>query len=107
MLKQLIGSGITPDDIRKAFEDAKKHFGGVHPEVHELLKMLKTAIGQRWRVVTCIDGLDESLVAHRTGLLRVLQAIVRESPNVRLFFTGRLSPGLRLSGTSPAWILFE
>ena len=89
MLKQLIGSGIILDDIRKAFEEAKRHFGGVHPEVPELLKMLKTAIGQRLRVVICIDGLDESLAAHRTGLLSALQAIVGELPNVRLFLTGR------------------
>ena len=89
MLKQLIGSGIILDDIRKAFEDAKRHFGGVHPEVPEVLKMLMVAIGQRWRVVICIDGLDESLAANRTGLLRTLRAIVGELPNVRLFLTGR------------------
>ena len=94
MLKQLIGSGIIPDDIRKAFEDAKRHFGGVHPEAPEVLRMVKTAIGQRRRVVICIDRLDESLAAHRTGLLRALQAIVQELPNVRLFFTGR--PFIRL-----------
>ena len=89
MLKQLIGSGVVPDEIRKSFEVAKRHFGGVHPEVPEVLKMLKTAIGQRRRVVICIDGLDESLAAHRTDLLSALQAIVRESPNVRLFLAGR------------------
>ena len=89
MLKQLIGSGAVPDDIRGAFEVAKRHFGGVHPEVPELLEMLKRAIGQRRRVVICIDGLDESLPAHRTGLLSTLQAIVGESPNVRLFLAGR------------------
>ena len=89
MLKQLIGSGIIPDDIRRAFEDAKKHFGGVRPEVPELLKMLKTAIEQRQRVVICVDGLDESLAAHRTGLLSALQAIIQELSNVGLFLTGR------------------
>ena len=89
MLKQLMGSGIIPDDMRRAFEDAKRHFGGVRPEVPELLTMLKTAIGQQRRVVIYIDGLDESLAAHRTGLLRALQAIAHEFPNVRLFLTGR------------------
>ena len=88
MLKQLVGSGIILDDIRRAFEDAKRHFG-VRPEVPELLKMLKTAIGQWRRVVICIDGLDESLAAHRTGLLSALKAIAQELPNVRLFLTGR------------------
>ena len=89
ILKQLMASGIIPVDIREAFENAKRHFGGVHPEAPELLKMLKTAIGEWRRVVICIDGLDESLVAHRTGLLSGLQAIVQELPNVRLFLTGR------------------
>ena len=89
MLKQLIGSGNVPGDIRKAFEDAKRHFGGVSPEAPELLKMLNTAIAQRKWVVICIDGLDESLAAHRTSLLNALQAIVQEMPNVRLLLTGR------------------
>ena len=89
MLKQLVGSGMVLEDIRKAFEDAKGHFGGVRPDARELLKMLKAAIRQRRRVVICVDGLDESLPAHRTGLLSALQAIIQESPNVRLFLTGR------------------
>ena len=89
MLKQLLGRGTIPESIRKAFEDAKEHFGGVGPEAPDLLQMLKAAIAQRPRVVICIDGLDESLSAHRAGLLRALQAIVRELPNVRLFLTGR------------------
>ena len=89
MLKQLIRSGDIPGDIRKAFDDAKRHFGGVAPGAPELVKMLKMVIAQREWVVICIDGLDESLAAYRTSLLRVLQTIVRESPNVRLFLTGR------------------
>ena len=105
MLKQLIGSGIIPDDINRAFQDAKRHFGGVRPEVPELLKMLKAAIGQWRRVVICIDGLDESLAAHRAGLLSALQAIAQEMPNVRLFLTGRPSSTLKLKDTSLAWIL--
>ena len=89
MLKQLVGRGIISEDIRKAFEDAKDHFGGVRSQVPQLVNMLKTAIGQRKRVVICIDGLDESRAAHRDGLLRSLQAIIRELPNIRLFMTGR------------------
>ena len=89
MLKQLIRSGDIPGDIRKAFEDAKRHFGGVGPGAPELLKMLKMVIAQREWVVICIDGLDESLAAHRSGLLNAMQALIRELPNVRLFLTGR------------------
>jgi len=89
MVKQLLGGGNIFEDIRKAFEDAKEHFGGVGPEVPKILEMLKRAIAQRRWVVICIDGLDESLPAHRAGLLRSLQVILRESPNLRLFLTGR------------------
>ena len=89
MLKQLMGSGIIPDNILKAFEDWKRHFGGVDLKVPEFLKMLKTAIGQRRRGVICIDGLDESLAAHWTGLLSALRAIVQELPNVWLFLAGK------------------
>ena len=89
MLKQLVGREAIPDDILKAFEDAKDHFGGVGPEVPDLLRMLKTTIAQRQRVVICIDGLDESLVAHRTSLLRALRDMVQGLPNIRLFLTGR------------------
>ena len=89
MLKQLVRRGDIPEDIRNAFEKAEDHIGGVRPEVAELVNMLKTAIGRRQRVVLCIDGLDECLVGHRSGLLRSLQSMVRESPNVRLFITGR------------------
>jgi len=89
MLKQLVRGGNIPDDIRKAFEDAKDHFGGVRPQVPQLVDMLKTAIRQQKRVILCIDGLDESLVAHRNALLTSLRAITQELPNVRLFLTGR------------------
>ena len=89
MLKQLVESKMIPESIRKVFEDAKDHFGGVRPEAREFLKMLKAAIRQRRRVVICIDGLDESLPAHRIGLLSALQALIQELPNVRLFLTGR------------------
>ena len=89
MVKQLVGRGNIPEDVRKAYEDANDHFGGVRPQVPELVDMLKTAIGQRQRVVICIDGLDESLAVHRTGLLGSLKAIAQELSSVRLFLTGR------------------
>jgi len=89
MLKQLVGRENIPEDIQKAFEDARNHFGGVRPPVPQLVDILKTAISQRQRVVICVDGLDESLAAHRDGLLRYLRDISQELPNVRLFLTGR------------------
>jgi len=89
MLKQLVGRGNVPQEIRKAFEDAKGHFGGVRPRVPQLVNMLKSVIAQRKRVVICIDGLDESLPEYRTGLLNSLKAIAERLSNVRLYLTGR------------------
>ena len=89
MLKQLVGKGSIPPEIRKAFEDAKDHFGGVRPQVPQLVNLLKGVIAQRKRVVICIDGLDESLPAYRTGLLNSLKAIAQRLSNVRLYLTGR------------------
>ena len=89
MLKQLVGKGKIPQEIRKAFEDAKGHFGGVRPRVPQLVNMLKSVIVQRERVVICIDGLDEPLPEYRTGLLNSLKAIAQRLSNVRLFLTGR------------------
>jgi len=93
--------------IPRAFGDEKEHFGGVGPEVPKLLETLKRTIGQRQRVVICIDGLDESLPVHRTGILRALQVILRELPNVRLFMTGRPFIHTRSTSTSPAWLLYQ
>jgi len=89
MLKQLVGRGDIPEEIRKAIEDAKGHFGGVRLQVPQLVNMLKCVIEQRERVVICIDGLDESLPEHRSGLLNSLKAIAQRLSNIRLFLTGR------------------
>ncbi|RPB01332.1 hypothetical protein L873DRAFT_1788386 [Choiromyces venosus 120613-1] len=89
ILKQMVGDGNIPEDICKAFEVGKRYLGGVGPQTSELLKMLKTVLAQRQRVVICVDGLDESLPDHRTGLLKALREIIQELPNVRLFLTAR------------------
>ena len=89
MLKQLVGRGSIPEEIQKAFEDAKDHFGGVRLQVPQLVNMLKGVITRRERVVICIDGLDESLPEHRSGLLNSLKSIAEGLSNVRLFLTGR------------------
>ncbi|RPA99418.1 hypothetical protein L873DRAFT_1635309, partial [Choiromyces venosus 120613-1] len=89
ILKQVVGDGNIQEDMRKAFEVGKRHLGGVGRGTSELLKMLKTVLAQRQRIVICVDGLDESLPDHRTGLLKALREIIQELPNVRLFLTAR------------------
>jgi len=51
--------------------------------------MLNRAIASIPEVFICIDALDESSPKHRLELLRSLQDILRESPRVRVFLTGR------------------
>ena len=41
------------------------------------------------RVYICFDAMDELLPQNRSELLRTLQQIIRDAPNIRLFLTGR------------------
>jgi len=92
ILKQLImGVGI-PEDIREAFQKAKKLFGGCSLPLISVVENLKrTIITSYARVFICLDALDESPPKQRQELLESLREIVRFSPNARLFLTGRPS----------------
>jgi len=89
ILKQLVNRGGIPEHIREAFQKAKKEFGGRGPRVPDLVEILKKTVASLRRVYICIDALDESVPKHRWELLESLRKIIRESPNTRVFFTGR------------------
>ena len=89
ILKQLASRGGIPKYMREAFQKAKKEFGGRGLRVPDMVQILKTAITSLPHVFICIDALDESTPKHRRELLESLQEIVRMSPNIRLFLTGR------------------
>ena len=89
ILKQLVGRGDIPEDVRKAFQEGKKEFGGRGLLLSDLMGMLKIAIASLSQVFICIDALDECLPRHLPGLLESLKDIVRESPKTRIFLTGR------------------
>ena len=89
ILKQLVGRGDIPEDIRKAFQKGKGELGGRGLLLADLVGMLKVATTWPRRVFICIDALDECLPKHLPDLLESLRAIVRESPSIRIFFTGR------------------
>ena len=89
ILKQLVGRGDIPQDVREAFEKGKKEFGGRGPLLADLMKMLRTIITSLHQVFICIDALDECLPKHLPKLLESLKDIVREFPKTRIFLTGR------------------
>ena len=89
ILKQLVGRGGIPDDLREAFRKGKKEFGGRGPRLTDLMRMLKIAIASVPQVFICIDALDECLPKCLPELLESLRDIVRESPSTKIFLTGR------------------
>jgi len=89
LLKQLVGGGGIPDDLRAAFQKGKKEFGGRGPRLVDLMGMLKTVIASLPYVFICLDALDECLPKRFPQVLESLRDILRESPGTRIFLTGR------------------
>ena len=89
ILKQLVGKGDIPTHLRKAFHQGKQEIGGRALLPADLMRMLKMTIASLLQVFICIDALDEFLPKHLPALLGSLRDIVRESPNTRIFLTGR------------------
>jgi len=88
ILKQVVGRGDLPKDIREAFQKAKM-VGGRRPLLADLMRMLRIAIDSLPQVFICIDALDEYLPKELPVLLKSLRDIVRGSPMTRIFLTGR------------------
>ena len=89
ILKQLVGRGDIPKDVREAFQKGKREFGGRGPLLEDLMRMLRIAISSLPQVFICIDGLDECLRKDIFEILDSLRDIVREIPQTRIFLTGR------------------
>ena len=89
ILKQLANRGEIPEHTRKAFREAKKEFGGRGLQLPDMVATLKKIINSPLQLFICIDTLDECTPKHRQEFLESLQEIVRVSPGVRVFFTGR------------------
>jgi len=83
ILKQVVGRREIPKDIREAFQEGRR------PLLAELVQMLRIAIASLPQVFICIDALDECLPDYLPELLESLGDIVRESPKIRIFLTGR------------------
>ena len=89
ILKQLVGRGDIPEDIRVAFLKAKQEVGGRRPLLADLVRMLRIAIAPLAKVFICIDALDECPPKNLPLLLESLRDSIRGSTGARIFLTGR------------------
>jgi len=94
LLRQLVfGLEEIPEEISQAYRDRKNAIGGQGPQISTILKMLKAASVKK-RAIICIDALDECAAEHLVKILGSLNQILQQSPDTRIFVTGR--PHIRL-----------
>ena len=89
ILKQLVGKNDIPVDLRKTLRKEKRMAGGRGPRLSDLMRMFRTTIASLPQLFISIDALDECLPKHLPELLGSLRDLVRESPEMRIFLTGR------------------
>ena len=89
VLKQVVrGLDEVPERIVKAFQDREMVIGGHSITISETMEFLKDISSSRC-VFICIDALDEYQARHRAKLLDSLNQILRGSPGIRIYLTGR------------------
>ena len=89
ILKQLLGRGDIPKDLRWAFQVEKRDLSHRGLQHADLMRMLRIAIASLPQSFICIDALDECLPNKLPALLASLRYIVQECPRTRIFLTGR------------------
>jgi len=89
LLKQLVfGLKEIPEEVLEAYEDRRNAIGGQGPQISDILQMLQTTSARKHAFI-CIDALDECATEHRVKLLNSLRQLLQQSPNTRVFMTGR------------------
>ena len=89
VLKQIVsGLEVVPERIVEAYEEQVRFIGGRRLAFSEIMGNLRTILTSR-RTYICLDGLDECRARDRVELLDLLNDILRGSPDVRIFLTGR------------------
>ena len=88
-LKQIVG-GLEriPEEITRTFQEHKQVIGGRGLRVVEIVKMLQTVTSLQPTFI-CADALDECVEKYRHEILGSLKQVLGESPNTRIFLTGR------------------
>jgi len=89
ILKQLLVKGRVLEHVQKAFQKAKNEVGGRGLRLPDIVRVLGKAVAILPRVFICIDALDECPPKHLLELLRSLKDVLRESPRMQIFLTGR------------------
>ena len=90
LLRQVVsGLEAIPVEVGDAFREAKGGSNGRCLSISEILKLLAGSLRSQKRTFICIDALDECASEHQPEFLRSLHSLVMDSPNVRLFVTGR------------------
>ena len=89
LLRQLVfGLEEIPEEISQAYKERQNAIGGQGPQISTILKMMQAASAKK-RAIICIDALDECATEHLAKLLDSLSQIIQQSPDTRIFVTGR------------------
>ena len=89
VLKQIVaGLDEIPERIVRAFRDRGEVISDQRLPLPEIAGSLLDISSSRCTFI-CIDALDQCPSKHREELLDLLNQILRKSPGVRLFMTGR------------------
>ena len=82
-----LGCARIPAEIQTAFELNQRGRNGLR--LPDMLELFVKTISSFEQVYICFDAVDELLPQNRSELLRALRQIIQDSPNIRLFLTGR------------------
>jgi len=89
LLKQVVSSlEKIPKEITDAFRRRKKFIGGRELQLSEIVKMLGS-LSSTQPTFLCLDALDKCAVPDRAKVLLSLRDIIKISPTIRVFLTGR------------------
>ena len=89
LLKQIVrGLEMIPNEISRTFRDHNRVIGRRELRVQEVVEMLQPVTSLRPTFI-CVDALDECMESHRAQVLDAFRQILEESPNTRIFLTGR------------------
>jgi len=89
LLKQVVSSlEKIPKEVTDAFRRHKKFIGGRELQLSEIVKMLGS-LSSTQPTFLCLDALDEYAEPDRAKVLLSLRDIIKISPTIRVFLTGR------------------
>jgi len=89
LLKQMVsGRGSIPEDIWQALGEENEAVNGRSPQLGDIVRMLQLVTSSQ-PTFMIIDALDECADAQRFRIFDSLKGILQNSPDARIFLTGR------------------